>query len=256
MSLTAPGTPADAPEPALVAPLVRPRLGRGRALIEVLLCSGLLTQAAVAGVLGLLGFRPQAASGQLEPTFVFLLSLGDALLLVGLIVWLLRLNGERPWDVIVGARPWRPEVLRGIAIAPLILLGIGLLLAILQRVAPWLHNVTTNPLGAMLQSPAQIAMFAVVVLVAGAVREEVQRAFLLHRFTTHLGGPALGLAITSLAFGLGHSLQGWDATIATGVMGAIWGALYLARRSAVAPMTSHALFNLAELARGVVTGQL
>ena len=210
----------------------------------------------MASVLGLFGFRPQDALGQLEPTFVFLLSLGDALLLVGLIVWLLRMNGERARDVFVGAQPWRAEAVRGIALAPLMLLGIGLLLVLLQRVAPWLHNVTTNPLGAMLKSPAHVAIFAVVVLVAGAVREEVQRAFLLHRFTTHLGGPALGLVITSLAFGLGHSLQGWDATIATGVMGAIWGAIYLARRSAVAPMTSHALFNLAELARGVVMGAL
>jgi membrane protease YdiL (CAAX protease family) len=255
MSLTAPGSPAEAPDAALA--VVPPeRLGRGRALVEVVLCSGYVTQVAVAGALSLAGVAPLTAEGGLSPTFVFLLSLLDALLLVTLIVWLLRLSGEAPSDVLFGPRPWRPQVVAGALMAPLILLGIGLLLATLQAVAPWLHNVPKNPLGDMLQSPAQIATFAVVVLAAGAGREELQRAFLLHRVSAHLGGPAVGLVATSVAFGLGHAIQGWDATIATGVMGAIWGAIYLRRRSAVAPMTSHALFNLAELARGVVTGQL
>ena len=35
--------------------------------------------------------------------------------------------------------------------------------------------------------------------------------------------------------------------IATGLLGAVWGCLYLARRSIVAPMVSHAGFNLAQL---------
>ena len=65
------------------------------------------------------------------------------------------------------------------------------------------------------------------VIVAGGVREELQRAFLLHRFRTDLGQPWMGLLITSLAFGLGHTLQGWDAAVVTGVLGAIWGAMYL-----------------------------
>ena len=72
------------------------------------------------------------------------------------------------------------------------------------------------------------------VIVAGGVREELQRAFLLHRFRNDLGQPWMGLLITSLAFGLGHTLQGLDAAMITGTLGAIWGAMYLTRGSALA----------------------
>ena len=54
------------------------------------------------------------------------------------------------------------------------------------------------------------------VIVAGGVREELQRAFLLHRFRIDLGQPWMGVFITSLAFGMGHTLQGLDAAIVTG----------------------------------------
>ena len=58
----------------------------------------------------------------------------------------------------------------------------------------------------------------------------------------------LGLALFSLAFGLGHALQGWDAAVMTGVLGAFWGYVYIRRRSIVAPVVCHAAFNLLEVA--------
>ena len=42
-----------------------------------------------------------------------------------------------------------------------------------------------------------------------------------------------------------------DAAIATGALGAFWAVVYLRRRSIVAPMVSHAGFNVLELARAV-----
>ena len=53
--------------------------------------------------------------------------------------------------------------------------------------------------------------------------------------------------LLSIAFGLGHLLQGRDAAIATGAMGAFWAVVYLRRRSSIAPMVSHALFNTIEV---------
>ena len=35
--------------------------------------------------------------------------------------------------------------------------------------------------------------------------------------------------------------------IATGLLGFVWGLVYIARRSIVAPMVSHAAFNLTQL---------
>ena len=107
-----------------------------------------------------------------------------------------------------------------------------------------------NPLEGLLgDRRRRLWLFLLVVIVAGGVREELQRAFLLHRFRGDLGRPWMGLLITSLAFGLGHTLQGHDAAVITGTLGAIWGAIYLTRGSALAPMVSHSLFNSGELLR-------
>jgi membrane protease YdiL (CAAX protease family) len=107
--------------------------------------------------------------------------------------------------------------------------------------------VPENPFQAMLGSPWRVASFVALVLVAGGVREELQRAFLLHRFDQALGGARLGVVITSLAFGLGHAVQGWDAMLVTGLLGAIWGALYVWRRNVIPGMVSHALFNVIQV---------
>ena len=88
---------------------------------------------------------------------------------------------------------------------------------------------------------------ATVVVVAGGIREEVQRAFLLHRFSQSLGGPLVGLVVASAAFGLGHRLQGNDVAVATGALGFYWGVIYLWRGSAVAPVVSHSGFDLIQL---------
>ena len=127
-------------------------------------------------------------------------------------------------------------------------LMIGLMLA-LRRFVPAMHNVDDNPLEGMIGTGSNIWMFLAVVIVAGGVREELQRAFLLHRFRGDLGQPWMGLFITSLAFGMGHTLQGNDAAIITGALGAIWGAMYLMRGSALAGVVSHALFNSSEVLR-------
>ena len=82
---------------------------------------------------------------------------------------------------------------------------------------------------------------------AGGVREEIQRAFILHRFDVWLGGGTVGLVVGSIAFGAGHIVQGYDAAIATGLLGVFWGVVYLRRRSVIAPIVSHSGFNLLEL---------
>jgi uncharacterized protein len=97
-------------------------------------------------------------------------------------------------------------------------------------------------------------IFAVVVMVSGGVREEIQRGFVLHRFGHYLGGAGYGVIVYSALFGLGHIEQGIDAAIATALLGALWGLLYLARGSTVAPMVSHAGFNLAQLVKHLSVG--
>ena len=121
--------------------------------------------------------------------------------------------------------------------------------------APALHNVETNPLEEMASGGvANVLAFGVVGILAGGVREELQRAFMLRRFEQHLGGARVGVLVLSVAFGLGHFVQGWDAAITTGVLGAVWAVLYLRRRSSVAPIVSHAGFNSLEVLRIAIAG--
>ncbi len=237
------------------APIDPPRsAARIRAVVQVLACSGIPTQLLLIQVLALVGVRPFVEGETLNAMWVFLLSLADTMLLLVLIGVLLAANGESVRDVFLGARPARTEVPLGLlSVVPVLLIAAAVLLTS-QYLAPWLHNVPDNPLAGLLQSPRDRWLFAIVALVAGGVREEVQRAFLLTRFEQHLGGARVGLVVTSVAFGLGHLLQGFDAALATGTLGFIWGAMYLWRRSSVAPIVSHAGFNGLEIARYLVVG--
>jgi membrane protease YdiL (CAAX protease family) len=217
--------------------------------MQVILCSGFPTQLLLIGLMTALGMRMHDDEGRLSPVFVFVLSFADTFLVVGLILFFIRAHGESARAVFLGQRPVVREALIGLAITPLVFILVLLVLATILTVAPQLHNVPRNPLEDMLQTRRDSLIFSVVVLVAGGVREEVQRGFILHRFDQYLGGGAVGVVVFGLLFGLGHIDQGFDAAIATGTLGAAWGCVYLVRRSIVAPMVSHAGFNLAQLAK-------
>ena len=164
-------------------------------------------------------------------------------------------HGDSPRRVFFGERPLAREAAAGLPLV-FVALGIGILvLAPIQHFAPWLHTVPNNPLQALLRTKRNALLFAAVVIVAGGIREEIQRAFILNRFERWLGGGATGVVISSVAFGAGHLLQGVDAAIATGLLGAFWGVVYLRRRSVAAPMVSHAGFDLLQIVQALAGGR-
>ncbi len=231
------------------------RPDRGVALLEVLACSDYPTQIVIGQALAMAGLRAQTSGGELNITYVAALSLADTVALMGLIVFLLRAHGERPGRVLFGDRAVGGEAAAGVPLALMSVVIAIMVLAAIQLVVPALHTVPHNPLEDLLHTPRDMAVFATVVVVAGGVREEIQRAFLLHRFEQSLGGGASGIVVVSVAFGAGHLLQGVDAAIATGVLGAFWGIVYLRRRSAVAPMVAHSAFNVLQLVQFLVIGR-
>ncbi len=246
----APERESDRPPPASSeAPPAIPLGERFAAAAEVLLCSGFPTQLLLILLLSAAGLQVRNAEGLLSSPFIFLLSLVDSVLVVGLVIVFLRARGESPTAVLLGARSVLREAWLGVVLIPLIFIGVIAVLVLILALAPGLHNVPRNPLQDLLRTRGEAVVFGFVVMIAGGVREEVQRGFILHRFEQFLGGGMTGVIIFSVMFGAGHIEQGWDAAVATAALGAAWGVIYLARRSIVAPMVSHAGFNLAQLAK-------
>jgi membrane protease YdiL (CAAX protease family) len=240
--------------PIEVAPVasIRSPLHRWIALMEVLAVSGIPTQLAIATVLRV-GFGMTITSERgLSLSFFAALSFIDTALIAMLIRVFLAISGEKPADVFLGARPVGGEILRGLLLVPVVFLVVAAFVLTLRSIAPWMHTVQQNPLEAFLGTPLHVGIFLLVVVLAGGVREELQRAFILHRFDRHLGGARLGLAVFSVTFGLLHLNQGVDVAVAIGLLGLVWGLIYVRRRSAVLPMANHAGFNAIQVVQVIV----
>jgi membrane protease YdiL (CAAX protease family) len=242
-------------EPAADAPPIADQLGLRRitpferigAFVEILMCSGFPTQLFLGGLMTSLGMELKTADGSWSPLFVSTLLLLDTVLVVALVFFFLNAHRERPRDVLLGSRPPIKEAMFGMVLLPVIFVLAIVILVVLFLVAPQLHTVARNPFQGMLENPRDATFFGLVAMVAGGVREEVQRGFILHRFRQYLGGGAAGVIVYSAIFGLGHIDQGLDTVITVATLGAVWGTIYLIRGSIVAPMVSHAGFNLAQV---------
>ena len=251
---TAPSTESPFYEPAAAAQLPGedaiahggvegPRRERAGVLLEVLLCSGIPTQLLIGQALALGGWSPFTGAGVPQAGPLFALALIDTVVLLVLIAALQRARGETMAGLLLGDRSVRREAWLGVVLVPALFLAVGVTVLTLRTLFPSLHNVPANPFEQLIRTPRDAGLFSVVAIVAGGLREEVQRAFLLRRFSTHLGGPTVGLVVVSVAFGAGHIVQGFDAAVATGMLGFVWGLMYLRRGSTVGPIVSHALYN-------------
>ena len=245
--------PPSIDPPLTATPVILP-IERAAAALEVILCSGFPTQIVIITVLSLFGMKPHLADGRLSAPFVFTLTLLDTVLLVALVLFFMGSHRESPREQLLGPRP-RPlsrEALVGLLLIPASFFVVICILLLVQLVMPSLRNVPNNPLRDLVHSRMDAAIFGFVVMVAGGVREEIQRGFILRRFERYLGGGAVGLVVFSVLFGAGHLEQGYDVALATAVLGAFWGAIFLVRRSIVGPMIGHAGFNLAQVIKFLV----
>jgi len=248
-ALPPPSLPTAAIDDAAVA------LPRWVALFQALMVCGVPTQLVLTVLL------TRVVHMTLDPDNISLqffatLSLIDTAVVVVLIRTFLWQSREQATDVFVGVRPIRGEVVRGLAFVPVVFFAVAGVVLGLRAVAPRMHTVELNPYETFLRSPAHAAVFLVVVVIAGGVREELQRAFILRRFQQRLGGVGVGLAVSSVAFGALHVVQGWDVAAAIGLLGLLWGILYVSRRSVVMPMVNHAGFDAIQVLQGFVVKSL
>jgi membrane protease YdiL (CAAX protease family) len=233
-----------------------PVLPRWAALLQVILVCGIPTQLVAATILALVVGMRLFDDGGIAFEFFATVSLLDTAMVAVLIRLFLVWSGENSSEVFLGKRPIKGEILRGLALLPVVFLAVTSIVLAIRTLAPWMHNVEKSPLEAFMRTPLDTAIFLFVVVLAGGVREELQRAFILHRFGQRLGGVNLGLLLFSAMFGALHVDQGFDVAVAIGLLGFLWGILYIRRRSAVMSMVNHASFNAAQVVQTVIVKAL
>jgi membrane protease YdiL (CAAX protease family) len=224
------------------------------AVLEVVVASGFPTQLALGALLAASGLMPFDSTGQLSMAYLALLMPADTVLLLAFVAWRLHAGGDRVSEVLLGRRNWVRECWLGVGLIPLVFGGVIVVMAALRSAWPALHNVDANPFESLITSRVNALVLGVLVIITGGVKEEVQRAFVLHRFDQRLGGARLGLVLYSLVFGTGHVIQGYDVGIVTALLGLAWGVVFLWRRSLVASSVSHAGFNAAQVLQFAIVG--
>jgi membrane protease YdiL (CAAX protease family) len=244
-----PLSPVTAPAAAAeVIPRRQTVLPTWFAALQALLICGFPTLMLVYTVL-ILGTQLPVLDGDQNMTleFIALTGLLDTALVALLIRVFLMLSGETSRDVFLGLRPLKGEILRGLIAIPFMIGGVNLLMWLLRILVPSTHTVAKNPYEQFMHNPIDATILMITVVIAGGIREELQRAFILHRFEQRLGGIRIGLTIFTVIFGVLHYAQGVDAALTVGLLGLCWGLMYYWRRSAVAGMVSHAGFNSSQI---------
>jgi membrane protease YdiL (CAAX protease family) len=226
--------PQEVPQPA-----AKTWLDRAQALLEVLLMSGL-----VSSLFASMPFVFTGTESRLLTELNLLVAyIGMEALATGLLLFMiLRAHRETLRGFGLAFDRWRLDVLLGLAIVPVLFILSGIVSWLFHSFLPQFFQAH-NPLTDLIRSPADLALFLGTALIAGGVKEEVQRCFILRRFESHLGGARVGLLLWSLAFGLGHWVQGPQAVVAAGLFGLIFGMAYLRRGRLLVPIVAHGAYD-------------
>jgi membrane protease YdiL (CAAX protease family) len=217
---------------------------RVQALLEVALVGGIVSSYIAFLPFYLRGGTEESLLQNVRLLAVMLLS--EAAITVLLIALLLQLHRQTWRDL-----GWRLDRLKsniglGLAVVPLLFATNIVVAAFVRHYLPRFYT-ERNPLIEGIQTRADLALFLCAAVLAGGVKEELQRAFILGRFRGHLGGALPGLILWSAVFGAGHYIQGVQGAFAAGLFGLLFGIVYLARASLVPPMVAHTVYDVAAL---------
>ncbi len=216
----------------------KPLFDRFLAFFEILMMSGVLSSALAISVFPRKSLELITKDAQ-SVSFFLLLEAGIAVLLL---VVILKAHREPAVSLGLHWNHWKSNLIIGLALVPVLFL-INTAVALAFRFFLPDYYIEQNPLTAIIKTPRQLALFIISALFAGGIKEELQRAFILNRFSRYLGGAGLGLLIWSLVFGLGHYVQGLQGIVITTFCGLIFGATYLLRKSLIGPIIAHGLYD-------------
>jgi membrane protease YdiL (CAAX protease family) len=177
---------------------------------------------------------------------VVALMLTEASITLPIILGLVWLRGQSLRSIGWGRGLLRKEALVGLAFLPVLFGSTILISQLFQHFAPE-YVTQKNPLLDLIQTPWELGLMILSSLYVGGLKEELQRAFVLTRFEENLGGVAVGLGLWSLFFAFGHVIQGLDNAVAAGVLGLLFGVLFIRRRSVTGPIVAHASYDILTL---------
>jgi membrane protease YdiL (CAAX protease family) len=159
---------------------------------------------------------------------------------------LLRLEGERFHALGLSGQKWPRHLGVGLLFGLIMFLALNVALSsvmasLLPRSAAHGPSILT-----FFKEPANLVAWLPIGIFGGGVVEELQRIFIFTRFEKWLGRPGLilGIVLSSVMFGFGHLYQGLGIAISTAVSGALLALVYLRWRSALEPITAHALSDV------------
>jgi membrane protease YdiL (CAAX protease family) len=163
------------------------------------------------------------------------------------------------------------EIRVGLSCLPFLFLANLVVPSVFTRFFPE-HVSVSNPLLELVDSSSALTLFLISSIFVGGIKEETQRAFALFRFENGLGpligmigsrawgcdaqqsvemgrrvGLVSGLIVWTVIFGAMHLVQGVDNAVGAGLLGLLFGLVYIWRRNLIAPMVSHSLFNMITL---------
>jgi len=229
----------DAPSPVEIPS--KPWIDRIQAGIEILLLSGLVSGFLAALAMPLLRIRSMDRLLQdvrLLSVYLLMESAISLLLLIGL----LKLHQEPIASIGFQWKHWKRNLLMGLALVPFLFMINGFVAIFFKFYLPK-YFMEENPLIQSVHTPQQLALFIFSALVAGGFKEEMQRAFILNRFRSYLGGAGVGLLVWSLAFGAGHYVQGVQGIVIASLYGFFFGVIYLLSGSLIAPIAAHGAYD-------------
>jgi membrane protease YdiL (CAAX protease family) len=213
---------------------------RIQAFFEVLLISGLFSS--ILAILPFYAILGKSAGLMTDAISTSLYLLLESVITFLLLAMLLKLNSESIRDLGLHWARWRPNVIAGMIVVPFLFI-INLFVAYIFQKYFSKYFLETNPLLEIIRTPQQLGLFIFSALIAGGIKEELQRAFILSRFRKYLGGSLAGLVLWSIAFGAGHYAQGVQGIVVASIFGFIFGMIYLISGSLIAPIVAHSIYD-------------
>jgi membrane protease YdiL (CAAX protease family) len=186
-------------------------------------------------------FLPSSDTGS-APLFSFtaIATILRDLSLVTLILFFLRCNREAVLRIGWTLRhAWRDFFLGVVLFVPLFF-GAGWLDYFLNSI-----GFTSPPQSSPSLTPTldimDLVLAILLVIVVAIAEETIFRGYLINRLSSVFGSTAVGLILASVIFSIGHGYEGTAGVVTVGVMGLVFGLVYLWRKSLVASMTMHFL---------------